>query len=191
MLIFKIAYWLVIVGQIVIRYPWQKVWRGADKKVQRVSQTERVILSLLLVGGFVFPLIYSVTNWLGFADYTLPAWVGWLGVALAAISLLLFALGHRDLKKYWSPSLEIVEGHKLITSGIYKYIQHPMYASQFVLTFAQILLLQNWIAGPLGLLCFIPFYLVRVKAEEKLMQETFGDEYRKYKEKTGGLLPKF
>jgi protein-S-isoprenylcysteine O-methyltransferase Ste14 len=120
-----------------------------------------------------------------------PPWRDGWGVALAAVSLLLFALGHRDLKKYWSPSLEIVEGHKLITSGIYKYIQHPMYASQFVVTFAQILLLQNWIAGPLGLVCFIPFYFVRVIEEEKLMLETFGDEYRKYKEKTGGFYLSF
>jgi protein-S-isoprenylcysteine O-methyltransferase Ste14 len=190
MAIFKIIYWLAIVGQIVIRFPWQKVWKGSAKTVQRVSQTERLILILLLVGGFVFPLIYSVTKWLSFADYTLPDWAGWLGVVVLAFSLLLFAWGHRDLKKYWSPSLELMEDHKLITSGIYATIRHPMYLSQLVLNFAQILLLQNWIAGPIGLICFIPFYLVRVKEEDKMMTEKFGDEYKSYVEKTGGLLPK-
>jgi protein-S-isoprenylcysteine O-methyltransferase Ste14 len=191
MAIFKIVYWLAIVGQIVIRFPWQKVWRGSTKTVQRVSSTERLILSLLLIGGFVFPLIYSVTDWLSFADYRLPDWAGWLGIVVIAFSLLLFAWGHRDLKKYWSPSLELMEGHKLITSGIYRTIRHPMYLSQLVLTFAQMLLLQNWIAGPIGLICFIPFYLVRKKEEEKMMIEKFGEEYKTYMEKTGGLVPKF
>jgi protein-S-isoprenylcysteine O-methyltransferase Ste14 len=189
-MIFKIIYWLGIVGQIIIRFPYQRVWRGAEKKVQRVSQTERAILFLLLIGGFVFPLIYSVTDWLSVADYLLPAWAGWLGVVILAFSLYLFWLGHRDLKANWSPSLEIFKGHKLVTSGIYATIRHPMYLSQLVLTLAQPLLLQNWIAGLAGLVCFVPFYLVRVKGEDQLMTETFGDEYRKYKQKVGGLVPK-
>jgi protein-S-isoprenylcysteine O-methyltransferase Ste14 len=190
MFVFKIIYWLGIVGQIIIRFPYQRIWRGTEKKVQRVSQTERAILSLLLIGGFVLPLIYSVTSWLSFADYSLPDWAGWLGVVILAFSLLLFYLGHRDLQANWSPSLEIFKGHKLVTSGIYGTIRHPMYLSQLVLTLAQPLLLQNWIAGLAGLVCFVPFYLVRVKGEDKLMSETFGEGYEKYKEKVGGLFPK-
>src|SRR5512134_691485 len=118
MFVFKIIYWLGIVGQIIIRFPYQRIWRGTEKKVQRVSQTDRAILSLLLIGGFVLPLIYSVTSWLSFADYSLPDWAGWLGVVILAFSLLLFYLGHRDLQANWSPSLEIFKGHKLVTSGI-------------------------------------------------------------------------
>lgn len=190
MFIFKIAYWLTILGQIAIRYPYQKVWRGSSRAVRRVSPIEKGILFLLLVGGFIVPLAYTLTGWLTFADYTLPVWAGWLGVALMAFSLLLFWLGHRDLKQNWSPSLEIFEGHKLITSGIYARIRHPMYLSQLILSLAQALLLQNWIAGLIGLVCFIPFYLIRVKEEDKLMLDTFGDEYRKYREKVGGLFPK-
>lgn len=64
--------------------------------MRRVPQAERLILFLLLIGGFVLPLIYSVTNWLSFADYPLPDWAGWLGVVMMAFSLLLFYLGHRD-----------------------------------------------------------------------------------------------
>jgi len=52
------------------------------------------------------------------------------------------------------------------------------------------LLLQNWIAGFANLLIFIPFYMLRVQAEEKMMVDTFGDEYREYMKRTGGVLPK-
>jgi protein-S-isoprenylcysteine O-methyltransferase Ste14 len=66
-----------------------------------------------------------------------------------------------------------------------------MYASQWLWVIAQPLLLQNWIAGFLNLLVFIPFYFLRVKAEEQMMMETFGDQYRVYREKVGGVLPRF
>ena len=66
-----------------------------------------------------------------------------------------------------------------------------MYASQWLWVIAQILLLQNWLAGPIDLLVFIPFYLLRVQAEEKMMLETFGDQYRQYMKETGGVIPKF
>ena len=37
---------------------------------------------------------------------------------------------------------------------------------------------------------FIPFYLLRVQAEEKMMLDTFGDQYRGYMQKVGGVIPK-
>ena len=70
-------------------------------------------------------------------------------------------------------------------------ILHPMYASQFLWVIAQPLLLQNWIAGWLDMLIFIPFYFLRVRAEEKLMLDSFGDQYREYIKKVGGVIPKF
>ncbi|MCX6047580.1 MAG: isoprenylcysteine carboxylmethyltransferase family protein, partial [Chloroflexi bacterium] len=97
---------------------------------------------------------------------------------------------HMDLKSNWSPTLEIRQDHTLVTTGIYRYIRHPMYASQWLWVIAQILLLQNWLAGPLNLLIFIPFYFLRVPAEEKMMLDTFGDQYRAYMQKVGGVLPK-
>jgi protein-S-isoprenylcysteine O-methyltransferase Ste14 len=140
---------------------------------------------------FIVPVIYAATNWLDFANHTLPAWAGWLGVLLLAGAILVFWRAHADLGVSWSPSLEIRETHELITRGIYGVIRHPMYASQFLWVLAQPLLLQNWIAGFLNLLVFIPFYFLRVQAEEQMMMETFGEQYRAYMEKTGAVLPKF
>ena len=188
---FIIVYWIGLIAEIAIRAPLQKRWKTAAKAEQRVSQTERILLGLLWVVMFILPLIYSVTGWLDFADYTLPTWMGWLGVVLMACALFVFTRAHMDLKSNWSPSLEIFESHTLVTSGIYKYIRHPMYASQWIWVIAQILLLWNWVAGPLDLLFFIPFYILRVRAEEKMMLDTFGDPYREYMKKTGGVIPKF
>jgi protein-S-isoprenylcysteine O-methyltransferase Ste14 len=191
MTIFKIIYWAGIIIEMAIRAPLRKTWKTSAKSEQRISATEKVLLGLLSVGMFLIPLIYSVTNWLNFANYSLPAWLGWLGVLLLASALFIFARAHRDLKSNWSPTLEIFAGHTLVTNGIYGYIRHPMYASQWLWVIAQILLLQNWLAGPIDLLIFIPFYILRVQAEEKMMLDTFGNQYGEYMRKTGGVIPKF
>ncbi len=77
-----------------------------------------------------------------------------------------------------------------IIYAAYGVIRHPMYTSQFLLVFAQPLLLQNWIAGWSGLLAFVPFYFLRVQAEEKMMLDSFGGQYQEYKKKVGGVIPK-
>ena len=190
MSIFEIAYWSAIVIEMVIRAPINKKRKQEKMSEQNVSTQEKVILFLLLIGMFILPLIYSASTWLDFANYSLPAWAGWLGVALIAGALFVFWRAHADLGLNWSPSLEIREKHELITKGIYGVIRHPMYASQWLWVIAQPLLLQNWIAGLVNFLIFIPFYMLRVQAEEKMMIDTFGDEYREYMKRTGGVLPK-
>ncbi|MCX6048749.1 MAG: protein-S-isoprenylcysteine O-methyltransferase, partial [Chloroflexi bacterium] len=159
-----IVYWVGLLIEIAIRAPFQKAAKTTKKIEQRISRTEKVLLGLLAIGMLIIPLIYSLTNWLAFANYRLPTGLGWLGIFLLACALLVFARGHMDLKSNWSPTLEIRQDHTLVTTGIYRYIRHQMYASQWLWVIAQILLLQNWLAGPLNLLIFIPFYFLRVPA---------------------------
>ena len=190
MSIFEIIFWFAIIVEMTIRAPINKKRKQEKMSEQNVSTQEKVILFLLLIGMFILPLIYSASTWLDFANYSLPAWAGWLGVALIAGALFVFWRAHADLGLNWSPSLEIREKHELITKGIYGMIRHPMYASQWLWVIAQPLLLQNWIAGLVNLLIFIPFYMLRVQAEEQMMINKFGDQYREYMKRTGGVLPK-
>ncbi len=116
MSVLKIIYWAGLFIEVVIRVPFQKTWKAAAKTEQHVSRTEKVLLGLLSAAGIILPLIYSVTNWLDFADYSLPAWMGWIGVFLLACALFIFTRSHLDLKSNWSPTLEILEGHILVTN---------------------------------------------------------------------------
>ena len=190
MKLFGIAFWVTIVAQIIIRTPINKKRKMEKMSEQHVTGMEKSILGLLFLGGFLLPLLYSTTSWLDFANYTLPTWAGWIGVALITAALYVFWRAHADLGLNWSPTLEIREKHELITRGIYGVIRHPMYSSQWILAIAQPLLLQNWLVGFANLIIFIPFYFLRVQAEEKMMLDSFGDEYRDYMKKTGAILPK-
>ena len=188
--IFTGIYFVAIVAEMVIRAPISRKQRKEPKSDRRVTTQEKVLLGLLFLAMFFIPLFYAATAWLGFANYTLPSWAGWLGVVILMSALIVFWRAHADLGLNWSPTLEIRQKHELITRGIYGVIRHPMYASQWLWVIAQPLLLQNWIAGLLNLLVFIPFYFLRVKAEEQLMIEQFGDQYRAYMQKVGAVFPK-
>jgi len=191
MKLFEVFYWTGVLLEISIRIPLQKTRKTLSRKEQRISRTEKLLLGLLFVTMIAIPLIYTATPWLDFANYQLAGWMGWFGVILMMGALVVFAKAHLDLKSNWSPSLEIYDGHTLVINGIYKFIRHPMYASQWLWATAQILLLQNWLAGPLDLIIFIPFYLLRVRAEERMMQDQFGEVYRNYQLSTGALIPRF
>ena len=188
--IFTAVYFAALVIQIIIRVPLTKMRKQEKMSEQRVTSQEKALLGLLSLGGLAVPIIYAATNWLDFANYTLPAWASWLGVLFTAGAVFVFWRAHADLGLNWSPTLEIREKHELIARGIYGVIRHPMYASQWLLVIAQPLLLHNWIAGFLNLVVFIPFYLLRVKAEEQLMIEKFGDQYYAYMQKVGAVFPK-
>ena len=183
-------YFVAIVIEMVIRAPLNQKRRKEKISERRYTRQEKILLALLSLGMFFVPIIYAATGWLDFANYTLPAWAGWLGVILIAGALFVFWRAHADLGLNWSPTLEIREHHELVTRGIYGLVRHPMYASQWLWVLAQPLLLQNWIAGFIDLLIFVPFYYLRVKTEEQLMQQQFGDQYRSYMKKVGAVFPR-
>lgn len=189
--IYTVIYFVAIFIETAIRAPLNKKRRLETLSERRVTGQEKALLLLLWIGMFILPIIYASSDWLDFANYNLPAWAGWIGVALITGAVLLFWRAHADLGLNWSPTLEIREKHELITRGIYGTIRHPMYASQWLWVIAQPLLLQNWVAGFLNLLIFIPFYVLRVKAEEQMMLEKFGEQYSGYMQNVGGVIPKF
>jgi protein-S-isoprenylcysteine O-methyltransferase Ste14 len=192
--LFKLVYFASMLAEIILRMPYEHQRRQIPKIDQRVSRTERDLLAVLSLGGFFIPLIYSLTSWLDFANYrwspATKARVGSIGTVLLGAAIWLFWRSHRDLGKNWSPSLEISAQQTLITHGVYRTIRHPMYASGWLLSLAQALLLQNWVAGPAGVVAFLPLYFVRVPREEQMMLDHFGDDYRSYAAQTGRIVPR-
>jgi len=139
--------------------------------------------------GFLLPLIWVASPVFSFAEYPLrlAPLVG--GVACLAAGLWLFYRSHADLGRYWSVTLEVRENHRLITEGVYHNVRHPMYAALFLYSIGQVLALPNWIAGPSYLVSFGILFMFRMRVEEQMMLDAFGNEYRTYMAKTKRLVP--
>lgn len=189
-LIFEIIYLFGLLVEIAIRAPYRRRTRHNRVSQDLVSPRERTLVGLLFIGMGLIPLVYVLTPWLDFASYGLPLWVRWLGAATLLLALFIFWRAQADLGRNWSASLQIYAGHELVTSGIYRRIRHPMYASQWLWCLAQALLLTNWIAGFSSLIFFVPLYLLRVPEEERMLLDQFGEQYRQYSARTGRIFPR-
>jgi protein-S-isoprenylcysteine O-methyltransferase Ste14 len=104
-------------------------------------------------------------------------------------ALVLFYETHRQLGKYWSVTLNTRKKHKLIDTGIYSRVRHPMYSAFWLLACAQAVLIPNWIAGFSGIVGWGVLFFMRIGREEQLMTDTFGDEYRAYMRRTTRVVP--
>ena len=114
--------------------------------------------------------------------------VRWLGVALYAAGGALrlapvFALGRR-----FSGLVAIQEGHRLVTDGIYAHIRNPSYLGLMINAVGGALAFRSLPGVVLALALLWPL-IARMNAEERLLEETFGDEYRAYRARTARLLP--
>ena len=192
--VLKTLYFLALLAQVIIRIPHERRRRRTRMAVEQVGALERALVSVLFVGIVFVPAIYASTSWLDRADYCLPPEaqrsLGGVGASLMTLSIWLFWRSHADLGRNWSPSLELREGHELVTEGVYRHVRHPMYASEWLWSIAQALLLQNWAAGWAGLVVFTPLYGLRVPREERMMLDGFGEEYRGYMNRTGRVVPR-
>jgi protein-S-isoprenylcysteine O-methyltransferase Ste14 len=185
----KLIWALGAVGWFVIRYRHQRRSRKTPKVRRADLLREAMLLSISIGGMLVLPLTYVLTGQPRFADYTFMPALAWLGAAVFALALWLFHRTHQDLGRNWSVTLELREQHKLITTGIYSRLRHPMYTAFWLWALAQALLLPNWIAGPAGLVGFGTLFFFRIGREERMMTEMFGDEYRRYVERTDRIIP--
>ncbi len=182
--------WLVgTVIWLVIRYPHARRSRQVSKASSKDRRRERAILAATGLLVHVVPLIYVLTGWPQFADFPFQPALAILGTAVFAAALWLFYRSHKDLGTNWSIALDIRTRHELVTNGVYRLVRHPMYSAFWLNAIGQALLLPNWIAGPAGLAGIALLYFARVGREERMMLETFGEEYRAYMARSARLIP--
>jgi protein-S-isoprenylcysteine O-methyltransferase Ste14 len=92
------------------------------------------------------------------------------------------------LRRNFSGALRIREGHTLTTHGIFRYVRHPAYFGAMIM-FLSIPIIVSSILGFLVMLLLIPYLLQRIKYEEKMLIEHFGDQYLEYMKHTKKLIP--
>jgi protein-S-isoprenylcysteine O-methyltransferase Ste14 len=96
----------------------------------------------------------------------------------------------RSLGKYWSIHVEIRRNHKLIKTGLYRYIRHPAYLSILLEVCGIPLIVNAYIIFLFSLAVHIPLLILRIHYEEKEYPELFGPEYLAYKKETGAFFPR-
>ena len=188
---FRVILSTLYVLVVLVRSYYMRRGGQSDQTISRTRE-ERLALPLLAfinvlgtIAGFVYVFAPQRTRW---ATLPTPTWSRWVGVGLGVASLPLFAWTHHALGKNWSLALVTKEEHTLVSSGPYRWVRHPMYTVIFLQGLAFFLLSANWVIGISGLVTST-LCVARVRDEEGLMVEEFGDQYRAYMERTGRFLP--
>ncbi len=174
--------------------PGQKRTRK-ERWADQVKHESKLLVILRIV--LVYAMIVFIIIWSLFPFLIPPvtqlilvnlAWIQWIGVVICITMIFGITWVGIHLGRQVSGTLEIKEGHTLITSGPYKYIRHPMYLVYFIFNLGLFLICLNIILLVIILLGLI-VVTSRMRVEEEMMIEQFGDEYREYMEHTGCLFP--
>ena len=110
-------------------------------------------------------------------------------VILAAASVWLAMSAIKELGKQWSLAARLVEDHKLVTTGVYGFVRHPIYTAMLGMLVATGIVLSHWIALIAAVIVFYIGTKIRTNLEEGLLRDAFGEEFEVWKAKVPGLIP--
>jgi protein-S-isoprenylcysteine O-methyltransferase Ste14 len=178
-----------LVGWYIIRYPFERKAKTIGVRKSLFDWRERSILAVAYLGLLVIPALYVLTGFPASLDRPFIPAIAWLGLVPLIGALWLFRRSHADLGRNWSITLQVRDRHVLVKTGVYRLIRHPMYSSFFLLGLTQMLLLPNWLTGISGVLGAGVLFAFRVLREERMMLESFGEQYRDYMTHTKRIVP--
>ena len=105
----------------------------------------------------------------------------------AGVGLRFWAV--QTLGRMFSTQLLIQERHELIMTGPYKYLRNPSYTAALITFIGFGLAAGNWLSAAALLLMGLVAYVLRIRTEEKMLGEAFGQTYEDYKKRAWALIP--
>lgn len=167
---------MLIAGVILMRKNPDLLRKRLDAKEKESEQRTVVAMS-----GFLFLAAFIIAglNW-RFGWWLIPDWAVWVAAGMFLCSYVLYAEVLRE-NTYLSRTIEVQKGQKVIDTGLYGIVRHPMYMATIIL----FLSMQLVLASPISffiMLGYIPVIAKRINNEEHVLEEGL-DGYQEYKEK--------
>ena len=168
--------------------------RGASKAESQQPRESRFYRPLrLLILAVTFSLLFwqrTAAGFLGARFIPSSAAVSSVGFAAALIGLAVALWARVRLGQYWSDKVMLQDDHRLIRSGPYAYMRHPIYTG-VLLGVAGTALVLGEVRGIVAFVMLLVNYSIKAKREEKILGYEFGEEFESHRKQTGFLLPKF
>ena len=175
---------------------WNKVKPTQERK-WGLSGIRWIIVLLIIIVVFIskrfdilppchqawFTCLYNL-----FVSHISSLFVEIIGTVFTIIGLVIAVIARKTLADNWSATIDLKKDHKLITTGIYSYIRHPIYTGILLMGLGTVLVSPTLIVALIFLFIFGSF-LFRIKNEEALMTKTFPKEYPSYKKRVKALIP--
>lgn len=143
--------------------------------------------------GLAFALVWTIRRtplFSPFVNYDLAnIALQVFAAALSIGSVLVSMAAVRELGKHWSFEARLVEGHKLVTSGVYGFVRHPIYTAMLGLLVATGIVLSHWAVVIAAIAIFFAGTYIRIRLEERLLSDAFGSEFEEWRSRVSGIIP--
>ncbi len=151
------------------------------KKRLNVKEAETEQRQVIVLSGLMFAAAFIIAG-LG-VRFKWPMLPDWLSIAAAVIFLFAYVLYAEVLREntYLSRTVEVQENQKVIDTGLYGIVRHPMYMATLLLFLSMPLVLGSAFSFVI-LLLYIPIIRKRIKNEEKVLEQGL-EGYMEYKNK--------
>ena len=167
---------MIIMGIALLIWAPETLSRRLRSKEERVKQKGVVALSgILFVASFILAGLDFRFGW-----SEVPGWVTWTAGSIFLLSYGMYAEVMRE-NEWLSRSIEVMEGQKVVSTGLYGIVRHPMYTATILMFLAMPLVMGSWWA----FLVMVPYVIAivtRIKDEETLLTKEL-EGYLEYKEK--------
>ena len=164
---------MFIVGVLMLLRSPELLKRRLNAKEKETEQKKVVALSGVM---FIVAFVVAGLNF-RYAWTIMPTWSVWSAVAVFLLSYIMYAEVLRE-NEYLSRTIEVQKNQKVVDTGLYGIVRHPMYSAT-VLMFLSIPLVLGSLPSFVIMLAYIPIIVKRISNEEKvLMNELCG--YREY-----------
>ena len=167
---------MIFLGMVMLFKSPKLLEKRLDAKEKVNEQKWVVALSgIMFVAAFVVAGLNFRFSW-----HSLPDYLIWSGASIFLLSYLIYAEVMRE-NAFLSRTIEIQENQKVIDTGLYGVVRHPMYSAT-LLMFLSIPLILGSIVSFVIMLAYIPIIYVRMNSEEKVLEEGL-EGYKEYKQK--------
>ena len=154
---------MLIAGIVMLLCSPALLVKRLNAKEKETEQKSVVALSgLMFVAAFVVAGLNYRYSWI-----VMPPWVVWSAVVLFLLSYIMYAEVLRE-NTYLSRTIEVQEGQKVIDTGLYGIVRHPMYSATILLFLSMPLVLGS-LPSFVIMLVYIPLIVKRIRNEEKVL----------------------
>ena len=154
---------MFIAGVVMLFRSPELLQKRLDGKEKEAEQKSVVALSgVMFIAAFVVAGLNFRYSWT-----VMPSWAVWSAVAVFLLSYIMYAEVLRE-NAYLSRTIEVQENQKVIDTGLYGIVRHPMYSAT-VLMFLSMPLVLGSLPSFVIMLAYIPIIVKRIKNEEEVL----------------------
>jgi len=162
--------------------------KGTTSKSLEVTASDKGSSALIVAMFGIVIILPPILNFFHIGQFSLSL-VTWLGILIMLLGLGLRIWSMRVLGEYYTRTLRVTERQAIVMQGPYQVIRHPGYLGTICVWIGFALAVGNWLATIVLAILLFGVYGYRIRSEEAMLIDRFGEDYQGYRRRTWRLIP--